>query len=41
MKLKQTILIPLFAATTFLIAQGALATTFKVAVGDAQGSDLA
>jgi tripartite ATP-independent transporter DctP family solute receptor len=38
MKLKQTVLIPLFAAAAMLAAPAASATTFKVAVGDAQGS---
>ncbi len=38
MKFKRHVLIPMFAATAMLAAPGAFATTFKVAVGDAQGS---
>ncbi len=38
MKLKQTVLIPLFAAAALSAVPAAFATTFKVAVGDAQGS---
>jgi TRAP-type C4-dicarboxylate transport system substrate-binding protein len=38
MKFKTTALISLLAASSFLVGGSALATTFKVAVGDAQGS---
>jgi tripartite ATP-independent transporter DctP family solute receptor len=38
MKFKTTKLVSLLAATSFFIGGSALATTFKVAVGDAQGS---
>ncbi|MEO5696296.1 MAG: TRAP transporter substrate-binding protein [Burkholderiaceae bacterium] len=38
MKFKRNALIPMFAAAAMLAAPGAFATTFKVAVGDAQGS---
>mgnify|MGYP000860125483 FL=1 len=38
MKFKNTPLVSLLAATSFLVSGSALAATFKVAVGDAQGS---
>lgn len=38
MKFKTPPLVSLLAATSFLVSGSALATTFKVAVGDAQGS---
>ena len=38
MKFKTTTLVSLLAASSFLVGGSAFATTFKVAVGDAQGS---
>ncbi len=38
MKFKTTTLVSLLAASSFFIAGGAIATTFKVSLGDAQGS---